>query len=80
MLRTLPGSPAERAELKGLDSMTGSLGDVIVAVNGAKIGSGEDLADALEKAGIGGSLDLAVEHGGTKRTVRVNVAESRSPA
>jgi 2-alkenal reductase len=80
VLRTLPGFPAEQAGLKGLESATGSLGDVIVAVNGAKIRSSEDLANGLETAGIGGSLDLTVERDGIKRTLRVNVAESRSPA
>jgi 2-alkenal reductase len=80
VLRTLPGSPAEQTGLKGLESVTGSLGDVIVAVNGAKIRSSEDLANGLETAGIGGSLDLTVERDGIKRTLRVNVAESRSPA
>jgi hypothetical protein len=34
----------------------------------------------MEKAGIGGSLNLTVEHDGKQRTVRVNVAKSRSPA
>jgi 2-alkenal reductase len=80
VLRTLPGSPAEQAGLKGLNSTTGSLGDVIVAVDGAKITSLEDLESDMEKAGIGGSLNLTVEHDGKQRTVRVNVAKSRSPA
>jgi len=80
LLRVLPGSPAEHAGLTGLDPMSGSVGDVIVAVNGAKIGSLDDLTDALEKAGVGGLVNLTIKRNGQQRTVRVKVADtSRSP-
>jgi 2-alkenal reductase len=80
VLRTLPGSAAEHAGLKGVDPTTGSLGDVIVAVAGAKIGSIDDFTNALSKAGVGGSLDLTIERKGVQRTVRVQVADLHSPA
>jgi 2-alkenal reductase len=80
LLRVLPGSAAEHAGLKGFDQTTGSVGDVIVAVDGTKIGSINDFTNALQKAGVGGSLDLSVERNGVQRTVRLQVADLRSPA
>ena len=79
VLRTLPGSPAARAGLEGVDLATGELGDVIVGVNGKPIRRLADLTAALERIGVGQSVELTVERDGRTRTVRVDIADmSRS--
>ncbi len=73
--RTLPESPAERAGLEGADGRSGELGDVIVAADGRPVRRLADLAAALERAGVGRSVELTVERDGRTRPVRVEVAD-----
>jgi 2-alkenal reductase len=75
VVRTLPGSPAARAGLRGVDQRTGEIGDVIVGVNGKPVRRLSDLTAALERAGIGQPLELTVERGGRPVTVQVEVAD-----
>lgn len=78
--RTVPGSPASRAGLRGIDPSTGALGDVIVAVNGAPVRRLSDLTAALGKAKIGEPVQLTIDRDGRKRTVSVDVADiGRTP-
>src|SRR5262249_18944887 len=51
IVRTSPGSSAERAGLRGMDPNTGKPGDVIVGVNGKP---GRGLADLIQELGGGG--------------------------
>ena len=53
IVRTGPGWSAERAGLRGVDSSTGTLGDVIVRVNGKPVRRLADLTEQLEQIGIG---------------------------
>src|ERR1700722_20355959 len=53
VIRTLPGSSAARAGVRGVDTNSGALGDLIVAVNGKPVRSLSDLNDQLEELGIG---------------------------
>jgi 2-alkenal reductase len=75
VVRTLPGSPAEQAGLQGLDFRTGRIGDVIVGVNQDPVRRLSDLTQALEKAGVGTSVDLLVRRDGETVTVRVGIAD-----
>ena len=75
VVRTLPGSPAEAAGLRGLDLRTGRIGDVIVGVNGDPVRRLSDLTQALEKAGVGTSVELQVRRDGETVTVPIQIAD-----
>ncbi len=75
VVRVQRGSPAASAGLAGLDPMTGTIGDIIVGANGEPVHRLADLTRALEGAGIGAKVDLAILRDGNARTVRVAVAD-----
>jgi 2-alkenal reductase len=75
VIRTIPGSPAERAGLQGVDPKSGTLGDVIVAVNGNAVHNVADLTDQLEQAGVGKTVELSVKRGGKTISVNMQVAD-----
>ena len=75
VVRTQPGSPAARAQLQGIDANRGTLGDVIVGVNGKPVHRLADLADQLDQAGIGKTVDLTVQQQGNTRKVQVQIAD-----
>ena len=49
IVRVAPGSPADRAGLRGVDPNAGAIGDVIVEVNGKPVRRLADLTDHLAK-------------------------------
>lgn len=76
------GSPSEEAGLAGIAvSRRGRprLGDVIVAVDGKKIRSQQDLFDAFEAAGVGAMVKLSVVDGRSdkRREIRVKLYDLR---
>jgi S1-C subfamily serine protease len=76
------GSPADQAGLSGLKlSRRGRprLGDVIVAVDGKRVRTQQDLYDAFETAGVGAAVRLSVADGGTdkRRDVRLTLYDLR---
>jgi 2-alkenal reductase len=73
--RTAPGSPAERAGLRGVDPNAGIVGDVIVGVNGKPVRRLADLTEALESLGAGQTVVLDVERDGRSRKVEVQVID-----
>jgi 2-alkenal reductase len=75
ILRTAPGSPAERAGLRGVDPATGRLGDVIVGVNGKPVRQLADLTQELERVGVGKRVALAVQRDGRETAVEVEVTD-----
>jgi 2-alkenal reductase len=75
LVQVVPGSPAARAGLRGLDPSTEAVGDVIVAANGTPVRRLADLTDQLEKAGVGNAVDLKVQSGGSTKTVHVEVTD-----
>jgi 2-alkenal reductase len=75
VMRTLPGSPADRAGLRGVDPRTGELGDVIVGVNGRPVRRLSDLTQELARGGVGQTLQLTIERDGRTMTVPVEVAD-----
>jgi 2-alkenal reductase len=75
IVRTQPGTPAERAGLRGLDVNSGTLGDVIVAINGRPVHRLADLTGQLEQIGLGNKVELTVKRGGGTRTMTIEVAD-----
>ena len=73
--RTMPGSPAERAGLEGLDLMTGRAGDVIVQANGAPVRRLSDLTDQLERVGVGKPVTLKVQRGGRSYDLSIEIVD-----
>src|SRR5258705_3652607 len=71
VVRTIPGSPAAHAGLRGVDTKTGELGDVIVAANGQPVRGLADLADQVEQAGVGKTIKLTLQHGGNRTSQEV---------
>jgi 2-alkenal reductase len=75
IVRTVPGSSADRAGLRGIDGNTRRLRDVIVAVNGKPVRRLPDLTDELERAGVGKKVTLQVNRDGQSRSVDVEVMD-----
>jgi len=71
----VPGSPAEAAGLRGIDTRSGSIGDVITAANGKPVHRLTDLTDDLEKSGVGGKIDVEIMRDGSRRTVELRVVD-----
>ena len=72
--RTLPGSPALRAGLRGFED-TGGEGDVIVGVEGRKVRRLADLTRALEGRRVGETVTLDIIRNGSALSLRVEVAD-----
>jgi 2-alkenal reductase len=79
ILRTLPGSPAARAGLRGVDPRTGTIGDIITAVDGRPVRRLSDLTAALEQAGVGKPVEVTVERDGRPYRTTVEVADVARP-
>jgi S1-C subfamily serine protease len=75
VVRTAPGSPAERAGLRGVDLNSGALGDVITGVDGKPVRRLSDLTDLLEEAGVGKTVRLSVQRNGQTRTIETEVVD-----
>jgi 2-alkenal reductase len=75
IMRTVPGSAAERAGLRGIDPNAQRLGDVIVAVNGKPVHRLSDLTQELERVGVGKKVTLSVKRDGRDMSVDVDVAD-----
>ncbi len=75
VVRTAPGSPAERAGLHGVDFEAGRLGDVIVEANGKPVRRLSDLTDQIEQTGVGHKVRLSVLRDGKTRTVEADVVD-----
>ena len=69
------GTPAAAAGLQPLDRRSGSLGDVILAVNGRPTETLPTLAAELDRVGVGNAAELTVMREGKERRVRVNVID-----
>jgi S1-C subfamily serine protease len=75
VMRTVAGSAAARSGLHGVDTATGQLGDVIVAADGKPVHRLPDLTDELEQVGVGKSVNLMLDRGGSKVSVSLQVAD-----
>jgi 2-alkenal reductase len=80
VVRTAPGSPANRAGLRGVDPASGTIGDVIVGINGEKVRRLADLTDQLEKLGVGRTAELTLLRNNRTTTVSVEIVDiGRNP-
>jgi len=75
VVRTVPGSSAERAGLRGIDPNARTLGDVIVGVNGKPVHRLPDLTEELERIGVGKRVTLAIKREGRDVSVEVEVVD-----
>ncbi|MDP4024589.1 trypsin-like peptidase domain-containing protein [Methylobacterium sp. NEAU 140] len=75
VLRVLPGSPAARAGLRGVDAATGTVGDVIVSAGGQRLHRLADLTTAIAEAGLDAAVELGILRDGRLRQVRVTTAD-----
>jgi len=75
VVATTPGSPAERAGLKGAEASGGRIADVIVAAGGKPVHRLPDLTDELERIGVGKRVTLQVTRNGQERSVEVEVVD-----
>ena len=73
--RVIPGWPGARAGLEGVNAHTGTIGDIVVAVNGQPVQTAADLSALLAEIGIGHTAQLTVIHRGQTRTVPVPVVD-----
>jgi S1-C subfamily serine protease len=74
-VRTTPGSPAEKAGLRGVNPSTGTIGDVIVAANGKPVRQLADLTNEIEQVGVGKPVALTINRGGSKTSVTVDITD-----
>lgn len=75
IIRSKPGSPADRAGLRGVDASTGMLGDVIVGVDGKEVRRLADLTEVLELLKPPAKIQLDVVRGSERRIVSVDVVD-----
>lgn len=74
------GSPAQKAGIQGVDAATGTIGDVIVAVNGEHVRKVSELTEQLERIGVGKTAVLTIQRGEHRRDATVNVIDLSSHA
>jgi 2-alkenal reductase len=79
VIRSAPGSPAERAGLRGVDPTSGTIGDVIVEANGKPVRRLSDLTDEIEQTGIGKPVRLSVKRGMQMVTLEADVIDIGRP-
>jgi 2-alkenal reductase len=71
----VPGSPADRAGLRGIDRVNGIAGDVITEAGGEPVRRITDLTARLEGVGPGGKVPLTVRRGNDTRRVDLDVVD-----
>jgi 2-alkenal reductase len=75
VVRASPGSPAERAGVRGVDVRSGTVGDVITGVNGKPVRRLSDLTEELEQVGVGKTVQVTVARNGQSRTIQIDVID-----
>lgn len=75
IVRTAPGSPAERAGIRGVDFNSGALGDVIVQADGKPVHRLSDLTDQIEQIGTGKSIRIGLKRGSQTREINIDIVD-----
>ena len=75
VVRTAPGSPAERAGMRGVDLSSGALGDVIVEADGKPVHRLSDLTDQIEQIGAGKSIRISLKRGSQTRDINIDIVD-----
>lgn len=73
--KVTPGGPASGAGLRGPAFVGGSGGDVIVAVNGKRVGAPEDVSSAIAGKAPGERVDIEVRRSGDLKKVGVTLGK-----
>lgn len=74
-----PGGSAANAGLRGLTQTEDGdveIGDIIVAINGAKVGNSDDLFRILDKHSVGQTVSVEILRNGRRVTVPVRLSEA----
>jgi S1-C subfamily serine protease len=77
IMRVFANSPAGRAGIKGVDTVTGTLGDVIVNVAGKPVNRIVDFTDELERIGVGGNIQLTLKRDDREYSIELGVIDAR---
>jgi len=75
VVRTAPGSPAERAGIRGVDFASGKLGDIITEADGKQVRRLSDLTDQFERIGVGKTIGLTLKRASQTRDVNVDIVD-----
>jgi S1-C subfamily serine protease len=77
VLSVQPGSPAEKAGIRGVETTAGGmkLGDVIVGIDQATIDDYDDLYNALDPHAVGDKVKVKLRRGNALVTVEVELVE-----
>ena len=75
IVRTAPGSPAERAGIRGVDFGSGAIGDVIVQADGKPVHRLSDLTDQIEQVGAGKSIRISLKRGSQTRDINIDIVD-----
>ncbi|MBR1276271.1 S1C family serine protease [Bradyrhizobium sp. AUGA SZCCT0283] len=75
IVRIAPGSPAERAGIRGVDFGSGALGDVIVQADGKPVHRLSDLTDQIEQIGAGKSIRISLKRGSQTRDINIDIVD-----
>jgi len=70
-----PGGGAEAAGLRGVDQARGTVGDVITEIDGHSVRTIAELAEALERVGVGNAATVTVFRNRQSFTVSVGVID-----
>jgi len=73
--KVTPGGPASGAGLQGPAFLGGSGGDVIVGVNGKRVGAPEDVSSAISGKAPGDRIELEVRRAGDLKKVDVTLGK-----
>jgi S1-C subfamily serine protease len=73
--RIRPGSPADRASLRAMNTATETIGDVITAANGETVSNVFDLTNQLDRVGIGHTIKLTINRDGKAVDVDVEITD-----
>jgi 2-alkenal reductase len=71
----VPGSPAEQAGLRGVNTRAGLIGDVIVGAQNEPVQRLSDLTDKLERAGVGSTVSLTILRDNRTQQIDVRVVD-----
>ncbi|MEO8434330.1 MAG: trypsin-like peptidase domain-containing protein [Pyrinomonadaceae bacterium] len=74
-----PGGSAANAGLRGLTQTEEGdveIGDIIVAIDGAKVGDSDDLFNILDKHAVGETVSVEILRNGRRMTVPVRLSEA----
>jgi 2-alkenal reductase len=75
IVRTVPGSPAEKAGLRGVNTTSGALGDVITAAAGQPVRRLTDLTDQIEQVGVGKQIEITVNRASQRLSMNLDIVD-----